>query len=144
MIAVAGVLLAAADRSDPDHRACAELLDTTATELRASPMVVAETAYLMGRQPKPEAEARPFRSIRRRSSHPTDTNLFKRLERPPGFRNVGSCAIPVLRGILEYLLALGRGTDRHITDRHIMRWFVILPDMIENALNSSHADGMRS
>lgn len=63
MIVDTGVLLAAADQADPDHRACAELLQTATSALRASPLVVAETAYLIGRQLGPVAEARFFRSI---------------------------------------------------------------------------------
>lgn len=63
MIVDTGVLLAAADQADPDHHACAELLETAASVLRASPLVVAETAYLIGRQLGPAAEARFFRSI---------------------------------------------------------------------------------
>ena len=63
MIVDAGVLLAAADRADPDHHACAELLETANSELRASPFVVAEAAYLIARQLGPAAEARLFRSI---------------------------------------------------------------------------------
>lgn len=63
MIVDTGVLLAAADSSDPDHRVCVDLLETAVTVLRASPLVVAETAYLIGRQLGPQAEARLFRSI---------------------------------------------------------------------------------
>jgi len=63
LIVDTGVLLAAADRADPDHRACAELLEAAASALCASPFVVAETAYLIGRQLGPAAEARFFRSI---------------------------------------------------------------------------------
>jgi len=63
LIVDTGVLLAAADRADPDHRACAELQETAASALCASPLVVAETAYLIGRRLGPAAEARFFRSI---------------------------------------------------------------------------------
>ena len=63
MIVDTGVLLAAADQADPDHRSCASLLEDTDAELRASPLVVAEAAYLIGRQLGPAAEARFFRSI---------------------------------------------------------------------------------
>lgn len=62
MIVDTGVFVAAADEADPDHPACAALLEA-ATELRASPLVVAEAAYLIGRQLGPEAEGRFFRSI---------------------------------------------------------------------------------
>ena len=55
--------MAAADEADPDHHACAELLEAAASALRASPLVVAEAAYLIGRQLGPAAEARFFRSI---------------------------------------------------------------------------------
>ena len=55
--------MAADDEADPDHHACAELLETAASTLRASPLVVAEAAYLIGRQLGPAAEARFFRSI---------------------------------------------------------------------------------
>ena len=55
--------MAAADKADPDHHACAALLETVASPLRASPLVVAEAAYLIGRQLGPLAEARFFRSI---------------------------------------------------------------------------------
>ena len=55
--------MAAADEADPDHHACAALLETVASTLRASPLVVAEAAYLIGRQLGPLAEARFFRSI---------------------------------------------------------------------------------
>ena len=63
MIVDTGVLLAAADEADPDHRACAELLEAATSALRASPLVVAEAAYLIGRQLGPAGEARFFRSI---------------------------------------------------------------------------------
>ena len=39
-----GVLLAAADRADPDHLACANLVEGSRTPLRTSPLVIAETA----------------------------------------------------------------------------------------------------
>ena len=54
--------MTAADESDPDCLACAALLEAAA-ELRASPFVGGEAAYLIGRQLGPEAEARFFRSI---------------------------------------------------------------------------------
>ena len=57
------MLLAAADEADPDHRACAALLETAVSRLRASPLVVAEAAYLIGRQLGPAGEARFFRAI---------------------------------------------------------------------------------
>jgi len=54
------VLLAAAE--DPDHEACAQTLQA-AESLVTTPLVVAETAYLIGRQLGAPAEARFFRSV---------------------------------------------------------------------------------
>ncbi len=63
LIVDTGVLLAAADNADPDHKACAQLLAKDARPLLTTPLVVAETAYLIGRQLGPKAEARFFRSV---------------------------------------------------------------------------------
>ena len=63
MIVDTGVLLAAADRADPDHLACANLVEDSRTPLRTSPLIIAETAYLIGRQLGSPAEAQLFRSI---------------------------------------------------------------------------------
>jgi predicted nucleic acid-binding protein len=56
------VLLAAADTADPDHRACVEAIQSTAP-LVTTALVVAETAYLIGRQLGPAAEASFFRAV---------------------------------------------------------------------------------
>jgi predicted nucleic acid-binding protein len=58
-----GVLLAAADDTDRDHTACADLVETTTERLVTSPLVVAEAGYLIERQLGPEAEAGFYRSI---------------------------------------------------------------------------------
>ena len=58
-----GVLLAAADAGDPDHAVCASLLADEPGPLLVSPLVVAEAAYLIGRQLGPRAEATFMRSI---------------------------------------------------------------------------------
>jgi len=56
------VLLAAADTADPDHHACVEAIDG-AGPLVTTALVVAETAYLIGRQLGAAAEARFFRAV---------------------------------------------------------------------------------
>ena len=56
------VLLAAADNADPDHQACAEAIQN-AGPLVTTALVVAETAYLIGRQLGAAAEARVFRAV---------------------------------------------------------------------------------
>jgi predicted nucleic acid-binding protein len=56
------VLLAAADNADPDHQACAEAIQN-AGPLVTTALVVAETAYLIGRQLGARAEARFFRAV---------------------------------------------------------------------------------
>ena len=63
MIVDTGVLVAAADLADPDHRSCAELLSDDLDGLRTSPLVVAEAAYLIGRQLGPPSEAQFFRAV---------------------------------------------------------------------------------
>lgn len=58
-----GPIVAAADTADRDHQACRRLLSTAQGPLIVSPLVVAEAAYLIGRQLGPNAEAEFFRSI---------------------------------------------------------------------------------
>jgi uncharacterized protein len=58
-----GVLLAAADRSDPAHPACRELLETTPGQLMTTELVLAETGWLLDRQLGPVAEAALYRSV---------------------------------------------------------------------------------
>ena len=63
LIVDTGVLLAAADRNDPDHEACARLLENHDGELVTTPLVVAETGYPIARQLGANAEARFFRLV---------------------------------------------------------------------------------
>ncbi len=63
LIVDTGVLLAAADNADPDHDACAGLLEREAGPLVTTALVIAETAYLIGRQLSARAEAQFFRAI---------------------------------------------------------------------------------
>jgi uncharacterized protein len=58
-----GVLLAAADDTDPAHAACVELVETTTDTLVTTAMVIAESGYLIDRQLGPVAEAGFYRSI---------------------------------------------------------------------------------
>jgi predicted nucleic acid-binding protein len=57
-----GVLLAAADTADPDHESCTRAIDG-ASPLVTTALVIAETAYLIGRQLGPAAEAAFFRAV---------------------------------------------------------------------------------
>jgi predicted nucleic acid-binding protein len=63
LIVDTGVLLAAADNADPDHDACARLLEHETGPLVTTALVIAETAYLIGRQLGARAEAQFFRAI---------------------------------------------------------------------------------
>ena len=63
LIVDTGPLVAAADRADPYHQACAELLETDQGPLITTPMVVAETVYLISRQLGPGAEATFYDAI---------------------------------------------------------------------------------
>ena len=56
------VLVAAADNADPDHQACAKAIES-ASPLVTTALVIAETAYLIGRQLGAAAEAAFFRAL---------------------------------------------------------------------------------
>ena len=57
------MLLAAADRSDPDHTRCRELLETHPGPLVTTELVIAETGWLLARQLGPVAEAALYESV---------------------------------------------------------------------------------
>jgi len=56
------VLLAAADNADPDHEPCIRAIQSV-SPLVTTPLVIAETAYLIGRQLGAAAEAAFFRAV---------------------------------------------------------------------------------
>jgi predicted nucleic acid-binding protein len=58
-----GVLVAAADIDDAHHQPCKSVLEGDPGPLVTTPMVIAETAYLLDRQLGPPAEAALFASI---------------------------------------------------------------------------------
>jgi uncharacterized protein len=58
-----GVIVAAADRNDPHHKACAALLENATGPLITSPMVIAEAAYLINRELGPTAEQALYTAI---------------------------------------------------------------------------------
>lgn len=58
-----GVIVAATDRRDPYHAACARLLEETEGTLVTSPMVIAEAAYLINRELGAAAEVTLYTSI---------------------------------------------------------------------------------
>lgn len=58
-----GPLLAAANKADPDHRACVEALRDPAYRLVIPALCVAEVSYLLGRRSGPETEARFLRAL---------------------------------------------------------------------------------
>jgi len=56
LIVDTGPLVATADRDDPDHAACRELLDAS-SPLTTTGLVIAEAAFLIARQVGPAGEA---------------------------------------------------------------------------------------
>jgi uncharacterized protein len=58
-----GPLVATADRADKDHAACRALLEDDTGPLITTAMVIAEAAYLIGRQLGAQAEAALYASI---------------------------------------------------------------------------------
>jgi predicted nucleic acid-binding protein len=63
LIVDTGVLLAAADRADPDHQTCARLVASEPGPLVTTGLVIAEASYLIERQLGPSALAAFFRSL---------------------------------------------------------------------------------
>jgi len=63
LIVDTGVLVAAADRTDPHHDAAAVLLSTAPEPLVTTALVIAETAYLLDRELGPRVEALLYQSI---------------------------------------------------------------------------------
>ena len=58
-----GVFLAAADRHDPDHAACRDLIEEHPGPLVTTALVVTETGWLIDRQVGPATEAAFYRGI---------------------------------------------------------------------------------
>jgi predicted nucleic acid-binding protein len=58
-----GVIVAATDRSDPHHAACARLLEKAEGSLVTSPLVIAEAAYLINRELGATAELALYSAI---------------------------------------------------------------------------------
>jgi predicted nucleic acid-binding protein len=63
LIVDTGPLVATADRSDKDHAACRELLESDEGPLATTAMVIAEAAYPIDRQLGAKAEASLYASI---------------------------------------------------------------------------------
>lgn len=63
LIVDTGVLVAATDRNDRDHQACAALLEGDTGPLITTAMVIADAAYLIAREAGPTAETTLYDSI---------------------------------------------------------------------------------
>jgi len=63
LIVDTGVLVAAADRSDPQHSRCAPLVADASGQMRTTAMVIAEAAYLIERELGPHIERLLYDSI---------------------------------------------------------------------------------
>lgn len=63
LIVDTGVLVAAADRTDPRHSDCAALVANSAGQIRTTAMVIAEAAYLIERELGPDVERLLYDSI---------------------------------------------------------------------------------
>jgi predicted nucleic acid-binding protein len=59
-----GPLLAAANRSDPDHARCITVLEQPTLRLVIPALCVAEVTYLLGKEQGPRVEARFLRGLR--------------------------------------------------------------------------------
>lgn len=63
LIVDTGVLVAAADRSDPHHSTCAALVAGASGQMRTTAMVIAEAAYLIERELGTDVERLLYDSI---------------------------------------------------------------------------------
>jgi predicted nucleic acid-binding protein len=75
-----GPLVAAANRKEPDHAACRDLLTKAPHQLTIPALVVAEATFMIERAGGPRAEARFVRSLRSdrfRIETPTDDDLAR-------------------------------------------------------------------
>lgn len=63
LIVDTGVLVAATDRDEPEHAACAAVLQNETEPLVTTAMVIAETAYLLDRELGAQVEATLYESI---------------------------------------------------------------------------------
>ena len=63
LIVDTGVLVAATDRTDQHHQACAALLEAEPGPLVTTPLVIAECAYLIERELGPTVEATLYEAI---------------------------------------------------------------------------------
>lgn len=63
LIVDTGVLVAAADRSDPQHANCAPLVAGSSGQMRTTAMVIAEAAYLIERELGTDVERLMYDSI---------------------------------------------------------------------------------
>lgn len=70
-----GVFVSAADRDEPRHQACAELLAGHRGELMATGPVVAETAWLIESRLGPPAEAAFLRLVTTNALHVVDLTV---------------------------------------------------------------------
>ncbi|WP_166350998.1 type II toxin-antitoxin system VapC family toxin [Phytoactinopolyspora limicola] len=83
MIVDTGPLVAAANRKDPDHEACRELLANSSGTLVVPALVVAEATFMIERAGGSTAEARFLRSLQSRRykiEPPTDSDLGRCVE----------------------------------------------------------------
>lgn len=63
LIVDTGVLVAATDRTDQHHHACVALLEAEPGPLVTTPLVIAESAYLIERELGPTVEATLYQTI---------------------------------------------------------------------------------
>jgi predicted nucleic acid-binding protein len=75
-----GPLLAVANRADPDHGACLEVLRSPSLRLVIPALCVAEVGYLLGRRKGPRLEARFLRGL---------ADLDVRAPDPAGWKRIG-------------------------------------------------------
>lgn len=127
LVTDAAVFVAAADDNDPDHQACADLVETTDQDLVTTGLVLAEAAYLIERQLGPFAEAQFYRSVASGDIHvePLTASDYERIaelidkyaDLPLGGADASLVAITERFGVVE-LATLDHRHFRVVRPRH--------------------------
>jgi len=78
-VADAGALYAAADASDPDHRACLEQLQRPDLRVVIPALVIAEVSYLLGSRLGPRADATFMRAMATEDVEPPSAEDYARI-----------------------------------------------------------------
>lgn len=131
-----GPLLAAANRSDPDHEVCLDVLRDPGHRLVIPALCVAEVSYLLGRRKGADVEARFLRALEAfdvRSPGPAEWPRIAELveqyaDLPLGGTDASVISLAERLGT-DLIVTLDRRHFERVRPRHAKR-FRLLPDRV--------------